>query len=187
MIFKETPRFSTVGLNDAMLFLGHFEGADLYVDLTSRPVFLARKSDNSNQDAYSQEGAYGSNFLLTEARQRAEKYSLVESDLHLAFCFVQPTTTNRSVLVEMHQHMNTNIYARTLQALAQGEDGAFEHLRALRQVYFHQLKHRSVQSQPKTFAGAFAEFVLNLNNWLKFFGMPHLPEEQRRDVAWMRD
>lgn len=187
MIFKETPQFSTVGLNDAMLFLGHFEGADLYVDLTSRPAFLARKSDNSNQDVYGQDGAYGDNFLLTTARQRAEQHGLVEPDLYLALIFAKTTSLNRSVLVEMHQHMNTNIYARTLQALAQGEDGAFEHLRALRQVFIHQLKNRSVHTQPKTFSGAFAEFVPNLNNWLKFFGMPHLPEEQRRDVAWMRD
>ena len=187
MIFKETPKFSTVGLNQAMIFLGHFEGADLYVDLTSRPAFLARKSDNSNDDTYGQEGAYGSDYWLTTARRRAEEHQLIEPDLYLALCFVQPTTFNRNMLPEMSRHMSTNVYAQTLQKVAQGEYGALEYLQTLRKVYFHQLKNRSSQTQPKAFAGAFAELVLNLNNWLKHFGMPHLSDKDCRDVAWMRD
>lgn len=183
MTLSETPQFYP--LPPAFVFLGHYQGADLYVLLDERMNVLARCSNNSDDDTSGLERSYGACALLTEARRRAVKYELIEPDLWQMLHYIRQSSSSQDLFDELRQMLQSNVYSRVLERVVQGEAGALDHLRALRRTYVHHvLVHGKTQASMAT--NAFSSFINSIDSWRKILGMPHLPEDTRRDVIYMR-
>ena len=179
MFFDEQPQYTHIGRH--AVFLGHFRNADLYVHLGRFPEFVARSSSEASDERWGITEAYGADPLLTEARRRAEQRDLVQPNVREALRSITPASSE-DVLFELKALLRANPYSKILQHASIGQLGAVAELTAMAEVYrredlllFPDLpRQRSILD--------YAGMLMRLNDWLKFFEMPHLTPDYLQEV-----